>query len=274
MTSDSLLRSSRVLRKLRAGEVAGCVKINLADSRVVEIAAQAGLDCVWLDMEHVPNDLRDIEHGVRAAKVRDCDTLVRVPRGSYSDLVRPLEMDAAGIMVPHVMSADEARAIARQTRFHPIGRRPLDGGNADGAYCAVPMEEYLRHANQERFVAVQIEDPEALDELDAIAQVPGIDMLFFGPGDFTHGLGVPGNFGDPRVDQARQAVARAAQRHGKFAGTVTSIAGIEGCVAMGYQFLSVGADVVALNESFGRTAAAFAGTSATATGSLYSARAK
>ncbi len=72
------MRPSRVLRKLRAGKVASCVKINLADPRVAEIAALCGVDCVWLDREHVPNDLRDIENQIRAAKAHDVDAVVRV----------------------------------------------------------------------------------------------------------------------------------------------------------------------------------------------------
>lgn len=260
MTSP--LRSSRVLKKLRAGGVASCVKLNLADPRVVEIASLAGFDCVWLDLEHVPNELRDIENGIRAAKAHNCDALVRVARGSYSDLIRPLEMDAAGIMVPHVMSADDARTVARQTKFHPVGRRALDGGNADGAYCGADLTTYMRHANEDRFVVVQIEDPEPLDELDDIAACPGIDMLFFGPGDFSQGIGHPGQFDHPDLIHARRRVAEAAQRHGKFAGTVASVATLQETIDLGYRFISIGADVVGLAGYFQNTATAF-GTSST-----------
>ncbi len=249
------MRRSRVLEKLRAGQVAGCLKMNLSDPRVVDIAAASGIDCVWVDMEHVPSDYRDIENQVRAAKVFDVDAIVRVCKGSYSDLIRPLELDATGIMVPHLMSAEEARRIAWQTRFHPIGRRPLDGGNADGAYCAIPIADYLRDANAERMVIVQIEDPEPLAELDAIAAVEGIDMIFFGPGDFSQGIGRPGDFSAPEIDQARRQVAEAARRHGKFAGTVGSIETLPRLVEMGYQFVNVGADVLALSDAFRRAAA-------------------
>ena len=150
------MRPSRVLAKLRAGGVAHSFKLNLSDARAVEIAAMAGFDCLWLDMEHVANDYAAIEHGIWAAKSRDTDVLVRVPRGSYSDLVRPLELDAAGIMVPHVMSLADAQNVVRMTRFHPVGRRPVDGGNADGAYCGVAFNDYLRQANEQRMVIVQI----------------------------------------------------------------------------------------------------------------------
>ncbi len=252
------LRRSRVLEKLRAGKIAGCVKLNLGDPRVADIAAASGVDCLWLDLEHIPNDLREIEYQVRAAKVHDVDTVVRVSRGSYSDLVYPLEMDATGIMVPHVMSADDARKIVRQTRFQPIGRRAMDGGNADGAYCTVPVAEYVRHSNEERFIILQIEDPEPLEELDEIAKVPGIDILLFGPGDFSHAIGCAGQLDHPRVVEAERRVIDTARRHGKFAGAVSTLEALPRKIEAGAQMVNVGADVLALTEYFGRIARVFA----------------
>jgi 4-hydroxy-2-oxoheptanedioate aldolase len=260
--STDQMRPSRVLARLRSGGVASCTKLNLADPRVAEIAARSGFDCIWVDMEHVPNTLRDIEDQVRAAKMYDVDAIVRVKRGSYSDLVHPLEMDAAGVMVPHVMSAADARAVAWQTRFHPVGRRALDGGNADGGYCAIDIQQYTRQANEQRLVIVQIEDPEPMAELDAIAATPGIDMLFFGPGDFSQGIGATGKWDDPRIAEARKRIAAVARAHGKFAGTVGGPAQIASLVEEGYRFINVGADVVALAEYFRGIAAHFEPTSA------------
>jgi len=251
------MRRSRVLEKLRSGKVASCVKLNLGDPRVADIAAACGVDCLWIDLEHVANDLREIENQIRAAKVYDVDTVVRVPRGSYSDLVHPLEMDATGIMVPHVMSADDARKVVWQTRFHPLGRRPLDGGNADGAYCTIPTADYVRQANQERFLIVQIEDPEPLAELDQIASIEGIDVILFGPGDFSHGIGRVAQFDDPQVLDAERQVVQAARRQGKFAGAVASLDCLPAKIELGFRFINVGADVVALTEYFGRIARAF-----------------
>lgn len=247
------MRPSRVLAKLRAGEVVNVFKLNLADSRAAEIAAQAGFDCIWTDLEHVANDWSVVERQILAAKTQNADVMVRVARGSYSDYIHPLELDAAGIMVPHLMSLEEARQIVRMTRFHPLGRRPLDGGNADGQYCRVGLDDYLREANEQRFVCVQIEDPEPLAELDAIAALPGIDMLFFGPADFSQGIGDPGNFSNPTLLDARRRVAEAALRHGKFAGTTTNPSTVAETIDLGYQFINLGADVVALLEYCGRT---------------------
>ncbi len=263
------MRPSRVLQKLRAGEVATSFKLNLADARAVEIAAMAGFDCLWLDMEHVPNDHSVIESGIWAAKSQDTDIMVRVARGSYSDYVRPLEMDAAGIMVPHLMGLADAQAIVRTTRFHPLGRRALDGGNADGAYCGIDLKAYIEQANAQRFVVVQIEDPEPLPELDAIAALPGIDMLFFGPGDFSHAIGAPGDWDHPRIVEARQRVVEAAQANGKFAGTVAAPGNIDALIAQGYRFLNMGADVVGLAHYCQSMMSIFTKSTSTQNSSLY-----
>lgn len=247
-----VMRKSKVLEKLRAGKIANCVKLNLADPRVTEIAGMVGFDSVWIDMEHVPTDWSSVENHVRAGKIYNTDVMVRVAKGSYSDFVRPLELDAAGIMVPHVMSLKEAKEIVRTTRFYPTGRRPLDGGNADGAYTMIDIPQYIEQANRERFVCIQIEDPEPLDDLEEIASLEGIDIIFFGPADFSQGIGAPGDWENEMISTTRKRIAEVCERHNKFAGTVGSISNYNELVEMGYRFISIGADVVALSDYFKR----------------------
>lgn len=242
------MRRSRVLAKMRAGEVAYCFKQNLADARSTEIAARYGFDCIWSCMEHVPNDLSVVEKQILAAKCYDVDLMCRVSRGGYSDYIRPLEMDATGIMVPHIMSLEDAKNVIRMTRFHPIGRRPADGGNADGFYCNIPFQEYIEQANRERFIVLQIEDPEPLDELDAIADLEGYDVLLFGPGDFSHSIGSPGQMDHPLIAETRERIAQVANKYGKFAGAVGGPETRQSLIDMGYQFINVGADVVSLSQ--------------------------
>jgi 4-hydroxy-2-oxoheptanedioate aldolase len=239
-------RSSRVLRRLRSGELPTVLKVNLSEPRVVEIAGLSGVDAVWLCTEHVPNDWIGLENQIRAARIYNMDTLVRVGRGSYSDYIRPLEADATGIIVPHVANADEARQIVDWVRFRPVGNRALDGGNIDGQFCLLPVEEYLQHSNTERMLVLQIESPEALEHVEKIAAVPGFDLLLFGPGDFSHRIGKPGQLDDPRVVAARKRVAAAARAHGKFAMTAGLIAPFPELVAEGYSLFGIGADVVGL----------------------------
>ncbi len=240
------LRSSRVLSLVRRGQLATTFKVNLNDPRVIEIAGLAGADAVWICQEHVPNDWSNLEHQIRAARLHDMDSLVRVAKGSYSDYVRPFEADATGIIVPHVSSADEARQIVEWTRFHPVGKRAIDGGNADGRFCLIPLSDYLHHSNTERVIILQIESPEALANVEAIAAVPGFDGIMFGPGDFSHRIGKAGQIDAPEVVAARKRVASVARKHGKFAMTSGLFAPFEEFVREGHQVFNVGADVLAL----------------------------
>ena len=253
------MRKSRVLRKMRNGEVATCTKLNFCDPRCAEIAAMADFDCIWIDMEHVPNDYSFIENAVRAAKIYDVDTLTRVPNGSYSDLIRPLEADSTAIMVPHCMSLENAKRVVYYTKFHPVGRRPLDGGNADGKFCMVNENDYIKQANEERFNVIQIEDPEPMAELEEICALPGLDMIFFGPADFSQGAGVPNQFNSKEVMEAKELVAKTARKYGKFAGTTGGVGNFDSLVDMGYTFISTGADVVGVANYFREISAAVKG---------------
>lgn len=262
------MRKSKVLQKLRNNKTVSCIKINLTDAKVCEIAALAGFDCVWVDQEHIGQDWSVLSAEIWATKAHDTDILVRVPRGAYNNYIKPLELDATGIMVPHIMSLADAKAIVHHTRFHPAGRRAIDGGNADGGYTGVDFNRYLKDANEQRFVILQIEDPEPLDELDEIAALPGYDMLFFGPGDFSQGIGAPGVWDHPKLVETRKAIAAAAKKHGKFAGTVGGTGNVKELHEMGYQFVSIGADVVGLKNYYASLLQAFENTSP-ANGSSY-----
>ena len=243
-------RRSRILSELRTGRCATCLKLNLADPRIVELCGLAGASAVWICNEHVGNDWFNLENQIRAAKLYDMDTIVRVEKGSYSDYVKPFEADATAIMVPHVKTAEEARQIVQMTRFHPLGRRAMDGGNPDGRYCLIPVTEYIAHSNSERLLIFQIESPEALENVEAIAAVPGYEMLLFGPGDFSHLIGKPGQIDAPEVVAARKRVGAAARKHGKFAMAPGMIAPRATLATEGYQAFTLGADVLGLSDYF------------------------
>ena len=251
------VRHSRILKKIRAGQFATCLKLNLADARVVEIAGLSGTDAVWLCHEHVPNDWLNVENMIRAARVHDVDCIVRVSKGSYSDYVKPFEAGATGIMVPHVTTADEARKIVGMTRFQPLGLRPIDGGNIDGLFCQIPTADYIAQCNEEQFIILQIESPEALANVEQIAAVPGFDALLFGAGDFSHLSGKPGQVGCAETVAARKRVAAAARANGKFAMTPGLIAPWEEQAAEGCNVFNLGADVVGLGDYFRSKVAEF-----------------
>lgn len=237
------LRPSRILRQLRANRFVSTMKLNLTDPRIAEIVGISGIDALWLCQEHVPGDWVNLEHTIRAARLHDVDTLVRVAKGSYSDYIRPFEAGATGIIVPHIESEAEARKIVEWTRFHPIGKRALDGGNTDGAYCMVPMKDYIDHSNKEKIVVFQIESPEALENVEAIAAVPGFDGFLFGPGDYSHRIGKAGDLTCKEVATARQRVAKTAKANGKFMMVSGLYIPFEQLVAEGHMVFNLGSDV-------------------------------
>ena len=141
-TSNTIsMTPSRVLEKIRAGRPAFSTKINSLDPRIVEIAAMAGFDCIWLDREHCGNDLRVIEDQIRAARMHGADSIVRVARGSYSEYIWPLEMNATAIMVPHLMSAAEATPEPAASHPRLRGAAYLVAETAGPAYRRLALPE-------------------------------------------------------------------------------------------------------------------------------------
>ncbi|MBM3792682.1 MAG: aldolase [Acidobacteria bacterium] len=240
------MRPSRVRRKLAANQPVLCTKMNTLDPVIADMIGLIGFDCLWLCNEHTGIDWDRLGHLIRTAQVNDLDTMIRTDKGAYPDFIRPLEAGATSLMVPHCMSGAEARAIGQATRFQPLGRRALDSGNVDGHYCLIPLAEYLQKANENTFIVVQIEDPEALDQIDEIVAAPGVDVVFVGPADLSHGLGVPGQFQDRRVQKAIEDVADACRKHGKHWGLPVSPETAPKLMEMGARFLASGADVLGL----------------------------
>ncbi|MHC4873197.1 MAG: HpcH/HpaI aldolase family protein [Planctomycetota bacterium] len=249
------IRPSRVLKKLRAGEVVNSTKINIAEPKICDIATGFGFDSLWTCMEHTPVDWSALENCIYAAKVRDVDVICRIARGSYSDYIRPLEVDAAGVMVPHVMNKEDARSIIDMLKFRPIGKRAVDGGNADGFYCNIPLTEYLETINRERFTILQVEDPEVVPDIEAIADMEGVDIILFGAGDYSCAIGKPGEVNHPEVNKVREKIAAAANKYGKYAGLISSVEKRQEYIDMGYTFINIGSDVVGLSNYFNDLAA-------------------
>lgn len=233
-------------RKLSEGATCFLVKVGLTDPQACEVAALTGPDAIWLDREHCVGGWDGLYTQILAANRRGADVVVRVPRGSYSDLVIPYEMGAGAVMVPRVTSVEEAESLVQQAKFHPVGQRPLDGGNTDGDFAQLPPDEYLARASATTLLVLQLESPEAVANAEAIAAVPGVDGIFFGPGDFAQAAGIPGQLGHRLVIEARQRVADAAIAAGIVAGTVSGGSTVAALVAQGYRLIAIAADVVAM----------------------------
>jgi 4-hydroxy-2-oxoheptanedioate aldolase len=197
-----------------------CTLIKIADPRVVEIAAKSGFDCLWMDLEHHCWSVETAENMIRAARLLGCDVMARPAKGEVMRMGRLLEAGATGILYPRVETVEEAKECVRWAKFAPLGERGFDGGNADSPYGGLDMASYIKAANKETFILAQIESPTAVPNARAIAEVEGIDGLFFGPGDFSVLAGVPGQFDSDVVQSAIRQVAAAAQAAGKQFGTL------------------------------------------------------
>lgn len=235
---------SRVLEKLRAGDFVRCVSMSrLTDPWLAELIGRLGFDVIWLDMEHRPFGYDIVDPISLACRATGIDLMVRILKTGYTAPMRVLEFGANGVMVPHCRSAAEARQWVEWCRFPPLGKRGFDGAGADADYMLADPLEHLRHGNEDVFLMVQIEDREAVDVVDEIAAVEGIDLLFVGPGDLTISYGVPMQVGHPSVQGAIDRVAAACAKHGKWWGMPTGTPeAAQAVLDRGGRFVTCGGD--------------------------------
>jgi len=233
---------STVRRKLSRDETILTAKACYADPELVELIASSGCDAVWLCLEHRRPDPAVVYSLIQACRLGGADALVRVKPSNHADVLWLLEAGARGLMLPRVRHPDQVAAVVEAMKFHPQGRRGGDAIHADAAFGRAPFPEYLATANRETFLVVQIEEPEVVPHLDAIAALPGVDVLFVGPGDLTLGLGQTGPVDNPEVMRIAAATAEACRRHGKRAGIPCAADQVPKYRALGYSFFNVISD--------------------------------
>ena len=244
------VRQSKILKNIREGRLSNCNCVYNGGARTVEMAGLLGYDCMWIDAEHNACDWQVIENMIMACKMTDMDSFVRISKGPYNNYIKPLELDATGIMVPHVMSGDEARQVVKMTRFAPFGRRPLDTGCADGAYAMMPFDQYIQNANHNKFIILQIEDYEAIENIDDICSVEGVDAIFFGSNDYSNSIGKAGDWHNPEVVRAREITCKTAKKYGKAVFLNCHISRMQECIDLGADILGIAGDVNVLGEKY------------------------
>ncbi len=242
-------RKSRVVGKWDQGKAAICYRVNFTDPKATEIAAAAGVDCIWVDLEHCANDWGVVNAHILAAKAFDTDVIVRISGGGgYSEYIKPLEMDATGVIVPHVNSLEMARQVVKLTKFHPLGMRPIDGGNRDRMYHLVDFEDYQKWANRERFNIIMIEEPVDEGELEQIMSLEGIDGVLFGTLDYTQAVGMTGQTEHEKIAGMKKHILALAQKYHKHIIGGTTLEDYEETLQAGYDLIVVGTDVYAHAE--------------------------
>ena len=231
--------------RLEQGRLALGVGIRM--TRSVEIAkamAMAGFDWLFLDMEHGVMSLEACAQIAVAALDADIAPIARVPNGEYAIATRALDNGALGIVVPHVDTAAEAREIVDRLKYPPLGHRSMGGIGPHYGLRGVPSRAAADALNAANMTVVMLETPTAIANAEAIAAVPGIDVLLIGTNDLCAEMGIHGDFGNARVVDAYRAMIAACRQHGKFAGMggVYGEALMRTYIEMGARFVLAGQD--------------------------------
>ncbi|MHC5058573.1 MAG: HpcH/HpaI aldolase family protein [Planctomycetota bacterium] len=228
--------------KLATRPVVGCFS-KATDPAFVEATGLAGMDFVILDREHGPADLKTVEHLVRAAECGGVAPIVRVPAVDEHAIGAALDLGTAGVQVPNVSTADDARRIRAAARFHPEGARGVCRYVRAAAYSSREKAEYFREANRSLVIG-QVEGREGLANLDAILAEDAFDVLFVGPYDLSQAMGRPGEVDNPEVTKESERVVKLSAARGVACGTfLDSAEEAERWTAAGVRYLAVSVDV-------------------------------
>lgn len=228
------MRENTAKRKLERGERVVCIS-GLNSTHVIDFLGQFGFDAVWIEAEHGPTDFADIPDLTRACDVWGMTSVVRVNRNNPGIIYRTFDVGAQGIVVPHVDTADEARAVVDAAKFHPIGKRGMFGSRQ-----GYGDPDYVHKANDETLVVALIEDIKAVNNLADILTVDNIDVFFVAPSDLAQSMGHLGGINHPDVlatiDGALEQIVAA----GRMAGSLVTDDNVEHYIGKGVRFMMTG----------------------------------
>jgi 2-dehydro-3-deoxyglucarate aldolase/4-hydroxy-2-oxoheptanedioate aldolase len=208
-----------------------------------------GYDGFWIDQEHGGATSQEIILAAVCARANAMDCVVRMAPVGYQQVAQALEAGAGGVMAAQIQSLDHAREFLTWAKFAPTGNRGLNSGGYDARYTLKPLPELVVDANRDSLVAIQIETTGALADVDPIAALDGVDMVFFGPADMSMVLGVVGQFDHPALWEAIGQVSSACKKHGKSWGTVAPTpAYAQRAIEAGCQFVTMGGDMLCLRR--------------------------
>lgn len=184
---------------------------------VVDIIGAAGFDFVVVDQEHGPIDPIKAEDMIRAAQVNGMSAIVRVSSNDASKILRVMDLNADGVQVPHVTSGESCRKVVEAVKYYPLGDRGYTPFTRAGKF-GLNAQGHAERINEKSFVVVNLEGKEAIEDIENIASVEGVDVLFVGPYDLSQSLGIPGQVNDPRIFECISKAVNVAAANGKICG--------------------------------------------------------
>jgi len=216
---------------------------SIAGAYAIEALAGAGLDWLMLDAEHSPNSLQTVLSSLQVLAAYPTQAVVRLPLNDMVMIKQYLDIGVQTLLIPQINTAEEARLAVAYTRYPPHGLRGVGGTTRATRFGRIPG--YAQRAHEELCILVQVESREALDNLEEIAAVEGIDGVFIGPADLHASLGYVGQTRNPDVIPLMDEAVRRIQRAGKPAGTLLTGDAEDGMrwVRNGTRFIAVGSDL-------------------------------
>lgn len=229
--------------RIRARETLIGVFADLASPLAAELCGMAGFDWIVLDLEHGESTEADLLALLYAVETTPMAAVVRSQSAERLRVGRALDLGAAGVMLPQLQSIDEVRAAVPFLRYPPAGQRGLALRTRGADMGGIGHDDVARVVNDRIVGIVQIESRGALGAADAIAALDEVDVLFVGPADLSHALGIPGRFDEPAYVDALATVVAAADRHGKAAGIlIYDTAALPGLLELGFRFIGLGSE--------------------------------
>jgi 2-keto-3-deoxy-L-rhamnonate aldolase RhmA len=238
--------SSVILDRLAAGKIARVFHFTgYSTPKTVEMLCRTGnFHGVWFDQEHATIPHVDLELMLIACRAAGTEAFSRVPPTDYATVMRPMECGCNGVMIAQVRTLAEVKQAVEWAKYPPVGKRGFFGGNAEAGFGSVEMAKHVATANRDRWLAIQIETAEAVEIVDQIAAVEGVDWLFVGPADLSVTLGVPGDYLHAKCIAALKRVNEAVKRAGKSWGTLSrDVEHAQACRELGCQLFSVFGDL-------------------------------
>jgi 4-hydroxy-2-oxoheptanedioate aldolase len=230
--------ANKMKAKFAAGEPAFGLSVMIPSPQIVESAAGMGFDWVLIDCEHGTIALETMELMVMAAEAAGLTPIVRPRTNSANDILQAMDRGAQGLQIPHINTAAEARAAVAAVKFHPMGNRSLAvGTRASGYGFAGSMAGFVEQANKDTLVCIQLEDAQAIPNVDEILKVEGIDVFFIGPSDLSQSMGFPGNAKAPPVAKAIDEMLARIVAAGKTPGMPGSAEAVQGVLGKGVRYI-------------------------------------
>jgi 2-dehydro-3-deoxyglucarate aldolase len=244
--------AEKIKQTFESGGVSIGSWMSMAHVSIAEILASAGYDWVVIETEHTAIDVSEVLRLIIAIESRCAIPLVRLAWNDPIQAKAVMDSGAAGVLVPMVNNKADAEQAVKSIKYPPLGYRGVGLARAQG--YGVAFDEYVRSANRDSLLFVQIEHSEAVENIEDILTVPGIDGTFIGPYDLSMSLGLAGQLDHPHVEAAKQRVLEATKAQGLVPGIHlvhpdTAAEEIQRCVELGYRFIALGTDILFLGNS-------------------------